>query len=329
MLLLHNVGKGGGSSHQDNWDDLAKALSDGGYSVLSFDFRGFGNSHKVSPDFWDPIKGRYNREYMPQLANKNPPPDTIDHKDFDNRSNEYYPYLVNDVAAAKSYLDKHSSTGQANSSNLIVIGAGEGATIGAMWMESQWHLQKISGIDPKTGRPTLDAPEGRDEACAVWLDLSPKLGGREVPSDVHKWMVDVSGTNKVPMVFIYGKDNESAGTLAKTQLHSIENKVRHDNPSWNEERIKSQLQFTDVKPIGGTKLGGSQLLGVGDTQAFIKKYVDLVMDNRGPRDPRAHDIKMDTFLWTFPGEFTPQEAKIPGEDSIHLVPVKLFMRSGG
>ena len=38
---------------------------------------------------------------------------------------------------------------------------------------------------------------------------------------------------------------------------------------------------------------------------------------------------MDTFLWTFPGEFTPQEAKIPGEDSIHLVPVKLFMRSGG
>ena len=90
-------------------------------------------------------------------SNKNPPPDTIDHKDFDNRSNEYYPYLVNDVAAAKSYLDKHSSTGQANSSNLIVIGAGEGATIGAMWMESQWHLQKISGIDPKTGRPTLDA----------------------------------------------------------------------------------------------------------------------------------------------------------------------------
>ena len=189
VLLLHNFGKSGGGSNQDNWDALAQALSEDGYSVLSFDFRGFGNSHKVSKDFWDPIKGRHNRELMPQLANKNPPPDTIEHKDFDGRSSEYYPYLVNDVTAAKTYLDKHSGNGQANSSNLILVGAGEGAAIGAMWMESQWHLQKISGIDPKTGRPTLDEPEGRDVAGAVWLDLSPKLGEREIraPSTPGWW----------------------------------------------------------------------------------------------------------------------------------------------
>ena len=326
VLLLHNVGKGGGSSHQDKWDDLAKGLSDDGYSVLSFDFRGFGNSHKVSPDFWDPLKGRDNINCV-KGANRKPPPDTIDHTDFDSHSSEYYPVLVNDVSAAKSFLDKHSASGQANSSNLILVGAGEGATIGAMWMYSQWHLQKVASRDPVTGKYTYDTPEGQDIAGAVWLDLSPKLGGSD-PSALHKWLVDVSGANKVPMAFVYGKDNESAASLARTQLRGIEAKVRQDNPGWSEEKIKGRLQFTDTKAIDGTKLGGSQLLGVDDTQTFVKKYVDKVMDDRGPRDPRSHDVKMDLFLWTFPGG-SPLEAKLPQEDSVHLVPIKAAMRSGG
>src|SRR5437660_140154 len=56
VLLLHNIDKDkGGSSHQDGWDDLAKALSAQGYSVLSFDFRGFGKSHEVSEAFWNRV----------------------------------------------------------------------------------------------------------------------------------------------------------------------------------------------------------------------------------------------------------------------------------
>ncbi len=149
VLLLHNIDpKTGGNSHQDEWDKLAQSLADDGYSVLSFDFRGFGASHNVNKDtFWDPIKGLHNRQAMPELANKNPPPDTIDNKDFDGAASMYYPYLVNDISAAKAYLDRHSAGGQANSSNLILVGAGEGAALGAMWMESQWHLKKVSGID--------------------------------------------------------------------------------------------------------------------------------------------------------------------------------------
>src|SRR4051812_33994202 len=42
VLLLHNFdSKKGGNSSQDGWPDLAKALQDAGYHVLSFDFRGF------------------------------------------------------------------------------------------------------------------------------------------------------------------------------------------------------------------------------------------------------------------------------------------------
>ena len=258
VLLLHNVGKSGGSSNQDGWDALAKTLSEDGYSVLSFDFRGFGNSHKVSMDFWNSIKGRHNRECMPQLANRNPPPDTIEHKDFDNRSSEYYPYLVNDITAAKSYLDKHSSNGQANSSNLILVGAGEGATIGAMWMESQWHLQKVSGIDPKTGRPTLDEPEGRDVAGALWLDLSPKLGEREIPAPSIPGWWTCPGPIRCRWRSSTARTTSRPSPWPRRSCRGIEARVRRENPGWNEDQIKGRLQFTDVKAIPGTKLGGSQ-----------------------------------------------------------------------
>ena len=53
VLLLHDFrhNKGGGSQ-EDGWRQLAGQLQKEGYAVLSFDFRGFGNSKSVSPKFW-------------------------------------------------------------------------------------------------------------------------------------------------------------------------------------------------------------------------------------------------------------------------------------
>ena len=57
--ILHNFDdKTGGSSRDDGWDDLAKQLSSEGYSVFSFDFRGFGDSTNVSKEVLGPDKGR-------------------------------------------------------------------------------------------------------------------------------------------------------------------------------------------------------------------------------------------------------------------------------
>lgn len=51
VLLLHKIGS---DSHKDGWDDLAAKLQDKGYSVLSFDFRGHGNSTSIDPmKFWN------------------------------------------------------------------------------------------------------------------------------------------------------------------------------------------------------------------------------------------------------------------------------------
>src|SRR5260370_21261334 len=54
----------------------------------------------------------------------------------------YYPALVNDVVAARAWLDKKNDGGELNMSNLVVIGAGEGATIGTLWLYSELHRKR-------------------------------------------------------------------------------------------------------------------------------------------------------------------------------------------
>src|SRR5579884_2957405 len=99
VLLLHDFRHlKGGSSQEDGWHQLAGQLQKEGYAVLSFDFRGFGNSKSVSPKFWE---FPHNRQGIKGASKKNPPA-SIDEKDF---SPNYFINLVNDIAAARAYLN--------------------------------------------------------------------------------------------------------------------------------------------------------------------------------------------------------------------------------
>jgi pimeloyl-ACP methyl ester carboxylesterase len=331
VLLLHNINaKAGGSSNQPGWDELAKKLQANGYSVLKFDFRGFGNSTSVSSSFW---KENYNMRNV-RGANKARPPSTISHKDFDANASEYYPYLVNDIAAAKGYLDRRNDAGQANTSSLIVIGAGEGATLGAMWMASEWHRQRVNGT-PGSLIPTklsLEEPEGRDEAAAVWLNLSPRLGNREIPGALHKWLAEMSGSNKVAMGFIYGDQDEVAANSTKGDLVAIARQIARDNGT-SEDAAQNLMK---KKSIGSfvlqkTKVTGSDLLTANDSEAqkwIVDKFLKVVMEERGAKESRKRVDKDDSFVWTFPGS-RPIEAKMKGEDNLRPAPVSQVLRLGG
>jgi pimeloyl-ACP methyl ester carboxylesterase len=331
VLLLHNISKTGGGSNQPGWDDLAKMLQKNGYSVLKFDFRGFGNSTNVSSSFW---KESYNKNV--RGANKPKPPSTISHKDFDQISGEYYPYLVNDIAAAKGYLDRRNDAGQANTSSLIVIGAGEGATLGAMWMASEWHRKRVKG-DPGALIPTkisLEEPEGRDEAAAVWLNLSPKLGNREIAGAVHSWIAEMSGSNKVAMGFIYGDQDEAAASSAKGDLGAIARQIGRDNPGTAGAAIDAVMKKKGIgsHALEKTKVTGSDLLAANDSDAqkwIVDKFLKSVMEERGAKESRKRVDKDDSFVWTFPGLARPIEAKTRGEDNLRPVPVDRVLRLSG
>jgi hypothetical protein len=263
--LLH---KYGGNRQQKGWDELAQALSKE-FSVLSFDFRGHGDSTTVNQAFW---VGSNNT-----IKNAARKPNKISYKDFPAN---YLPMLANDVAAAKRYLDQQNDAGACNSSNLVVIGAEEGAAIGALWINTEWQRKRL--IKNPIGNWVADPQgkvEGEDIASAIWLSIPQKLNGM----DVGGWLKGPYNKvrDKVPMVFFYGLQDSKAQTAATKLLGELK-----------QASTKDKLTDLTVLRSKNTKLAGVDLLGKKDfkTEDDILIYLtEKALPKRGikawvPRD---------------------------------------------
>src|SRR5262249_37940227 len=124
VILLHEFGS---DRTKGGWDDLAKALEKEGFAVLSFDFRGHNDSCTVDPQyFWNfPMNAVFRRSKTG---------DTISANDIKLKKFTYLPHLINDIAAAKRYLETRNDASDCNVSNLFIIGSKEGAALGASWL---------------------------------------------------------------------------------------------------------------------------------------------------------------------------------------------------
>jgi pimeloyl-ACP methyl ester carboxylesterase len=309
VLLLHSIDwRKGGSSHDDGWGHLAEALQKDGYNVFTFDFRGFGDSTGVDPKlFWDARNP--NAQHLKKASLKKA--ESIDHKDFPPA---YYPYLTTDIAAAKAYLDRKNDAGEVNSSNLIVVGAGEGATLGALWMASEWKRHRSPGMGG-FGRPVLDTKsEGEDQAGAVWLSISPTLAGVQMRW-LQSWLVEVGRDHRVPMAFVYGANDDKADTLAKRYLSLIKPKKNDKN-----------LELSGRQAIADTKLAGNQLLQQSlDTEKWIiKDYLDRVMEKRGSRERKKREVNSSAYYWVLRGQQI--QAKNLGEEAPRPIPPNVWAR---
>src|SRR5262249_27413011 len=95
VILLHKIG---GNREQKGWESLAQQAQEKGFAVLSFDFRGHGDSKTIKPEFWN-----FRSNVSSIKGGGNPKKESIDWKEF---SPAYYPMLVNDIAAAKLYVEQ-------------------------------------------------------------------------------------------------------------------------------------------------------------------------------------------------------------------------------
>jgi pimeloyl-ACP methyl ester carboxylesterase len=310
VILLHNIDpRKGGGSHQDGWDTLAAKLQAQGYAVLSFDFRGFGSSKSVTAAFW---KFGHNQAIRGARAKA----DTIDQKDFPPG---YYLALVNDIAAARAYLDRKNDARELNTSNLILIGAGEGATLGALWMAAEMRRQRdLTPNDLGLGEPLipkLDDAEGKDLAAGIWLSISPTLAGRNVSSVLRADLEDVAREGKVPTIFLYGKNDTKSGDLTLNYLNAIQKGKRGE---------KIELRNTGEKAIAGTELSGSKLLSdrLG-TIPFIITRLNSIMEDRGSKEWKKREEEKSRYFWSLPSVALPRTrltAKVAGEKLAAPIP---------
>jgi len=287
VIFLHAIGD---KSQTKGWTGLAETLQPN-FTVMMFDFRGHGKSKTIQTDvFW---KNAHNVKNVKGAPKK----DTIELGDM---SKTYYPTFCNDIAAVRAFLDRKNDLGVCNTSSLIVIGAETGATLGAIWINSEWQRYRL--IPPAMfGFPAQPAanPEGKDIIAGIWLSPSPKLG---------TWDVSLTKTLDVPVrthststVFMYGGQDEKGKTLAKALERNL--KTKDDK--------KGTVTAYEVE--GNTKLTGANLLGKATgTDKAIAAYLKDVVENRGA-EWTEREFRKTNYVWKVGGGTVP--AKAPMETS--------------
>jgi hypothetical protein len=277
-LLLHAVGE---DSRKKNWVSLAEEVQKAGLNVLSFDFRG----HGLSVDLVDPDKFwgiEHNRALAATKAGVGKR--TIDFKNFDRR---YLPTLVNDIAAARAYLERNKNDdGTCSTSSIIVIGAETGATLGASWIASEWFRFKLNPPAIPGMDPVLDTrPEGKDIIGAIFLSISPKLGDRNVRIDKLIHVPGVKGNTA--MVFMYGEEDAPGKKLAIVCEKYLKKEEKN--------------RFTTAFELKGSKLTGSALLQKSlGTEERIAEYLAELVDAKS-NEWVEREFRKSQYFWKIPG----------------------------
>lgn len=273
-----------------DWDGLGRTLAKNGFHTLRFDLRGHGKSKDLIPaKFWiDPLNST-----LPG-ANKKPPKDELDIKDFQTKKN-YYPQMVYDLAAARNHLDKLNDDGQVNTSSIYIIGAGDAATLGMMFLATEWHReqkkpmgvfnQQKFWIASTLAIASGGSPAGRDYGGAVWL--SPKVMAGFSRNSIERWVsqhgrgADGDMRKETPMLFVYGEKDPDG--LKNSKYFNDQVMVAAGRGKLD------KLDQTFLRERKGTDLKGVGLLGKDDTLGTEKLIIEFLnkMEELRRKKPRV------------------------------------------
>lgn len=285
-LLVHDARE---SRRAPGWDGLARALQDKGFAVLAFDFRGHGDSIAVAREFWDDPT---NKALVRGRAG-----DTIAYKAFEDR---YWPVLVNDIAAARMFLDQKNDLKECNANRVLLVGAQEGAALAILWLAAEWcRYEVLPGALTRM-------PEGRTVTGAIWLSVGPTLAGRA--SKVPECLQTVAGDRKLPMIFIHGGDDAGSGDFARQTMRDL--RLR-----------KANLGLTGLRVIPGTRNPGHYLMVAGETVEKIILQQAATFDEQSSAKWASRESDRKAYFWQVPRSTTPIKAKGESDKTLGMVPL--------
>ncbi len=300
VIMLHNLGLGESSS-KERWIELAKTLQQY-FSVLTFDFRGHGDSIEIEPSLYCKYP---NNMKITKGAGLNKT--KLDWKDIDKNN---YPVFCNDIAAAKSYLERtKNDLGMCNTQNTIVIGVEQSAALAAIWANSEWYRYKIDFQPPFYQVRPENRPEGQYLSALVCLSITSKLGTQTLPLSRT---LDFSGKqNAMPIAFIHtdGDPKDKESLRDKETARSLEKAIKGTAKAG-----ETKYQFTKAVEIKGAgKLKGVDLLlNSLKTAEYLNGYLKAVVDENR-QEWTAREFVKNKYAW-----------KINPNPNVLPIPAKVF-----
>jgi pimeloyl-ACP methyl ester carboxylesterase len=270
VLMLHDLGR---DRNSPGWKHLAESLQTEGHTVLTFDFRGHGESKKVSTPFWNYSVNRYLTSHDAALPAAKQPR-TLDAKDLPST---HLPWLIEDIAAARSYLDvRHDEpNGPINTFNLVVLGAGQASALGSLWLGTEGL--RYNGVEV-SGKTVLKPSEKLSVLQVVWLGMTDPL--KLNPKGIYGWLEGAAAKPVVPITFVYGQDDIDTSSL-------LDEPIR--------ENYGSPFRIPDTRQSGQDLLDSK-----GKGAERIKRYLMKTLQKLPPQPWIPRRIKTLHSYWAVP-----------------------------
>lgn len=282
-----------------DWGALAKKLTDNGYHVYQFDWRGHGKSTviKDAEKFWKTtyLNGTGGANSYIKGGPGKPLKTVLSTKDLTNPA-KYLPAYVLDLAALRYHLDTKNDSRELNTSSIYMVGAEEAVGLGLAWLAVEWKRPAVKpgdnalAIGGAAGAVTYDfvgqgirgeyEEAGPDFAGAVWL--SPARPAALSESLIKDWFSNKvyapKARDNTPMLFLHA-EKDSAG---KRQADFFYNEVLVANP--RKGTTLAPLRQTFNEPVKGAEmLKGVKLLGNNatlKTEDTIFQFLSAIQKER-------------------------------------------------